>query len=143
MTLGTRGVLMVLAGVAGGVACGGGSDSNGPSGPPMTSTVIVAAANAFQPLFDTVKVGGTITWAWATNSLDHNIISTGATSFPDDGNEVLPGTGTSGNDFFSAPHSYQYTFATAGRYAYYCSTHGTTGGGGGNTGMHGTIDVIP
>ena len=80
------GTLMITAGLA----CGG-YDSNGPSGPPMTSTVIVVN-DAFQPLVDTVKVGGTITWAWlntgTNSSADHNIISSGALTFPNDGTPV-------------------------------------------------------
>jgi len=124
----------------GGVACGG-SYSTESSGPPLTSTVLVVD-DAFQPVVDTVKVSGTITWAWlntsANVSTDHNIISTGTASFPSVGNNVTLGTGTSGTDFFSNPHSYQWVFPTAGSYNFFCSVHGTA-----TTGMKARIDVLP
>ncbi len=138
MTWRARVVVLGMLALAGGVACGG-SDSNAPSAPPLTSTVIVVN-NAFQPLVDTVKVGGTITWAWLNTSpnasTDHNIISSGSPSFPNDGSTTVPGL--SGTDYFSNPHSYQYTFAATGSYAFFCSLHGTAG-----VGMHGTINVLP
>ncbi len=137
MTWRARAAVLGTIVIAGSMACGG-SDSNAPSGPPLTSTVIVVN-NAFQPLVDTVKVGGTITWAWSNSgagSQDHNIISSGAPSFPNDGSTAVPGV--SGTDYFSNSHSYQYTFAATGSYAFFCSLHGTPG-----VGMHGTIDVLP
>ena len=137
MTWRARAAVLGTLMIVGGVACGG-SYSNDPSGPPLTSTVIVVN-NAFQPLVDTVKVGGTITRAWSNSgggSQGHNIISSGATSFPNDGSTAVPGL--SDTDYFSNPHSYQYTFAATGSYAFFCSQHGTAG-----VGMHGTIDVLP
>ena len=135
---GRVGLAVVACVLAAGLACGG-SYSNDPSGPPLTSTVIVVN-NAFQPLVDTVKVGGTITWAWlntgTNSSADHNIISSGLPSFPDDGNNVT--SGVSGTDYFTNPHSYQYIFPTAGSYAFFCSLHGAPGAN-----MHGTINVLP
>jgi plastocyanin len=137
MTWRARAAVLGTLVIAGGTACGG-SDSNAPSAPPLTSTVIVVN-NAFQPLVDTVKVGGTITWEWLDTgggSQNHNIISSGATSFPGDGSTAVPGV--PGTDYFSNPHSYVYQFATAGSYAFFCSLHGSAG-----VGMHGTIDVLP
>ena len=125
---------VLLLVVIGGVACGGSYDSNGPSGPPMTSTILVVN-NAFQPLLDTVKVGGTVTWDWANLSADHNIISSGSPAFVGEGNNVV--FGVSGTDYFSSPHSYPVTFNTAGSYDFFCSVHGTA-----TTGMKGRIDVL-
>lgn len=142
MTLLVRGAMALAVLVAGGAACGGGStDSNPP--PPLQSTVIVNATNQFLPRIDSVRVGGTITWTWAANSLDHNIISTGAPTFTDKGTPVTPGNGTDGVDFFDAPASHQFTFNSAGTYGYYCSTHGTAASATSNVGMGGQIVVLP
>ena len=119
---------VLLLVVIGGMACGGSYDSNGPSGPPLTSTVIVSFTS-FQPLVDTVKVGGTITWDWSTGSTAHNILSVG-NSFTSYGDSL----GTTYDD----PAGYQFVFATAGSYNYFCSVHGTA-----TTGMKGRIDVLP
>jgi plastocyanin len=120
-------VLLLVA--IGGMACGGSYDSNGPSGPPLTSTVIVSFTS-FQPVVDTVKVGGTITWDWSTGSIDHNILSVGNPSFTSYGDSL----GT----IYDDPASYQLVFATAGSYNYFCSVHGTA-----TTGMKARIDVLP
>lgn len=142
MTVLVRGAMALAVIVAGGVACGGGStDSNPP--PPLQSTVILSAGNQFLPRADSIRVGGTITWTWAANSVDHNIISTGAPAFTDKGTAVTPGNGTDGVDFFDAPASHQFTFNSAGTYGYYCSTHGTTGSATSNVGMGGQIFVLP
>lgn len=128
MTWRARVVVLGMLTLAGGVACGG-SDSNAPSGPPLTSTVIVSFTT-FQPAVDTVKVGGTITWDWSTGSTDHNILSVGNPTFTSYGDSL----GT----IYDDPASYQFVFATAGSYSYFCSVHGTA-----TTGMTGRIDVLP
>jgi plastocyanin len=129
-----------VAALAGGLACGGGSDG----GPPASGLRTVLVANdEFQPTTVNITAGDTIVWSWVTNSLSHNIIPTGATSFAKKGNDVPPGTGTTGTDFFNAPTSHQVIFAATGTYEYYCSQHGTTGGPNGNTGMAGKVVVSP
>ncbi len=145
MNLRVRGAMALLVIVAGGVACGGGSTDNNPP-PPLQSTVIVSAANTFQPRVDSVRTGGTVTWTWAANSLDHNIISTGAPTFTNKGTPVTPGNGTDGVDFFDAtdPNAgHTFTFNAAGTYGYYCSTHGTAASATTNVGMGGQIVVVP
>lgn len=137
-----RGAMALLVIVAGGVACGGGSTDNNPP-PPLQSTVIVSAANTFQPRIDSVRTGGTITWTWAASSLGHNIISTGALTFTNKGTPVTPGNGVEGTDFFDEPENHQFTFNTAGTYGYYCSTHGTVASATTNVGMGGQIVVVP
>lgn len=121
---------------AGGIACGGSDGGSGP-GRSGLKTVLLDAVE-FQPATVSISAGDTIVWSWKQGSQDHNVISSGAPSFPNEGNPVAPGTGTQGTDFFDAPHSYQYIFNAAGTYAYYCSTHGTP-----TTGMHGTVVVSP
>lgn len=132
----------ILAGIAllaGGVACGGGSGG----GPPASGLkTVLVANNNFQPVTSTINAGDTIIWAWSAGSTTHNIISTGTPSFLSKGTSNFPGS--AGTDFFNNPASHQVIFATAGSYEYYCSQHGTsTGAPGGNTGMHGVIQVNP
>ena len=129
-----------LAVVAGNIACGGGS-GGGPSGP-IKKTVLVAN-NEFQPPTVNITVGDTVVWAWSAGSVGHNIIPTGPTTFAKTGNDVAPGGGTLGIDFFNAPTSHEVVFGAAGTYEYYCSQHGTTGGPSGNTGMAGKVVVGP
>lgn len=132
----------LLAGLAvliGGVACGGGSDG----GPPASGRkTVLVVNNEFQPLTTTISAGDTVLWSWSTNSSMHNIISTGSPSFASNGTTAFPGV--AGTDYFNAPASYQVVYPSSGTYEYYCSQHGTsTGAPGGNTGMHGVVQVNP
>ncbi len=122
-----------IALLTGGIACGGGGDG-GPPAPGLKTVLVVN--NEFQPSTVNITAGDTVVWAWQTapQSVDHNILSTGAPTFT--------GLGSPGN-FFDAPQSHQVVFAAAGTYEYYCSNHGTTGGPGGNTGMAGKVVVAP
>ena len=124
---GRVGLAVVACVLAAGLACGG-SYANAPSGPPLTSTVIVSFTS-FQPLVDTVKVGGTISWGWLMGSTDHNILSVG-NSFVSFGDSL----GTT----YDSPTTYAVSFPTAGSYGYFCSVHGSP-----TVGMKGRIDVLP
>lgn len=120
------------------MACG--SDSGG--GPPASGLkTVLVVNNEFQGVTVSITVGDTIVWGWSPGSVAHNILSTGVPAFVSKGTNAMPGQ--AGTDFFDAPESYQVIFGTAGTYEYYCSQHGTTGGAGGNTGMHGTVVVSP
>jgi len=78
----------------------------------------------FSPKVDTVAAGGTVTWNWGGSG--HSVISDGPPSF------------TSHTPLENAGFSYgPLTFNTAGSYAYHCSAHGNSSGGG----MAGTIVV--
>jgi hypothetical protein len=75
------------------------------------------------PAVDTVAVGGTVTWTWATTeALPHSVQSTGSPSFTSSGIQTGPG------------NTYQFTFTTAGTYQYDCAVHGQM--------MTGTIVVL-
>ena len=75
------------------------------------------------PAVDTVAVGGTVTWTWATTeALPHSVQSTGTPSFTSSGIQTGPG------------NTYQFTFTTAGTYQYDCAVHGQM--------MTGTIVVL-
>ena len=69
-----------------------------------------------------IAAGTTVRWTWVDSP--HNVTSTGAPSFP--GRPASAGAGT----------VYQFTFATPGTYAYYCTEHGQP-----TSGMRGTVVV--
>jgi plastocyanin len=126
------GVAAGVALMAGGLACGGGSDGGPPSSGRKT---VLVANNEFQPATVNITAGDTILWAWAANGAGHNIIPTGANTFLKKGNDVPAGTGSLGTDFFNAPTSHQVVFPVAATYTYYCSQHNLT--------MTGTVVVAP
>jgi plastocyanin len=73
------------------------------------------------PAVDTVAVGGTVTWTWASTATNpHDVTSTGTPSFP-------------GTETAVQPPPYSHTFTSAGTYNYLCTVHGT--------GMNGRIVV--
>ena len=107
--------------------CGGYSAPTSPSGggtPPPANTVNVVN-NSFNPAMLTVPVGTTVTWTWSTTAMGHNVV-------PDDG-----ATPTTSGPPTNYPHTYTFTFNTAGTYPYHCQLHGGVGG----VGMSGTIVV--
>jgi plastocyanin len=91
-----------------------------------TAITINVANNTFTPKVGVLAAGGTVTWTWAAGAVGHSIISDGPPSF------------TSHATLESAPFSYgPLTFTTPGTYAYHCSAHGNSSGGG----MAGSIEV--
>jgi plastocyanin len=105
------------------MACGGSGGTAPPAAPP-SAIVITLGSATFNPAVDTVAVGGTVTWNWASNQ--HDLVSTGSPAF----------TGTTGG-LQDMPYTYgPVTFASAGTYQYYCSSHGSA-----SAGMRGAIVV--
>lgn|SRR5512134_3727336 len=129
---------VAVVALAGGLACGGGGSDGGPPAPGRKTVLVVN--NDFQPATVDITVGDTILWSWSAGSVQHNVVSTGSPSFTSKGTATLPGV--LDIDYFNAPASHQVIFGAAGTYEYFCAQHGTTGGGG-NTGMHGTVVVAP
>lgn len=112
-------------GLASLAACGGYSNPMSPSdGTPPPNTVQVVN-NIFNPAMLTVPVGTTVTWTWSTTAMGHNVV-------PDDGS-----TPTGSGPLADYPHSYSFTFGTAGTFHYHCQAHGAPGG----VGMSGTVIV--
>jgi plastocyanin len=123
-------ILAALASLAT-LACGsdGGNPTDG--GPDGDITV---SNNAFTPAAFSVAASGTVTWAWNSGGVQHNV------TFDDGENSATQGSGT-----------YQRTFTAAGSYPYHCTIHGAamsgtisvtaagsgTGGGGGGGGTGG------
>lgn len=75
----------------------------------------------FAPAARTISTGDSVTWTFA-DTFPHNVVADG-------------GAFTSGAQQVGG--TYQFTFANAGTYAYYCAVHGGPGG----VGMSGTITV--
>jgi plastocyanin len=115
-------------GLASLAACGSNSSTpmspSGGGGMPTPNTITVSN-NSFSPSTLTVPVGTTVTWSWSTTAMDHNVVA-------DDGS-TPSGSGAPTN----APHSYTFTFGTAGTFHYHCQVHGGPGG----VGMSGTVVV--
>ncbi|HUR95622.1 MAG TPA: hypothetical protein VMY76_13620 [Gemmatimonadales bacterium] len=94
------------------------------SGPPPASVAVRLGTSFFtsernfstDPAVDTVAVGGTVTWTWASQVIRHSVQSIRSPSFPS--SELLAGRGV----------TYSVTFGTAGIYLYDCIRHpGMTG----------------
>lgn len=117
-------------------ACSGDdSEPTQPSTPntPSASEVLVQN-DVFTPSSRDAAVGGTVTWTWQSNGLDHSVTF-------DDGGPSSPVQGTG---------SFSRSFATAGSFPYRCTVHptmtgvvnvgqsGTGGTGGGGNGGGGT-----
>jgi adhesin/invasin len=101
---------------------------------PAPSSIAITVGNDFfrsdrnnstSPAVDTVAVGGTVTWTWATGAVTHNVTSAGPPGF-----NSSPTT--------SAPASHQVSFINAGTYRYYCTLHSAANA---TTGMVGRIVV--
>lgn len=71
---------------------------------------------AYEPAELAVPVGETVTWTWA--SRNHNVVVSEQPEGAD-----WTGTEGDGTTTYDDPHTYEYTFETAGTYEYYCQPH--------------------
>lgn len=137
---GTAQVMVTAGGVAGGVTIE--ASATVPSGSPQsftgtvralpTAIVIQVINTRFNPVLDTIGVGGTVTWDWPVGSAQHNVISTGSPSFTS-----FPATYPTDSTQFDGPLTYgPLTFNSVGTYRFYCTDHGTP-----NSGMRGSVVV--
>ena len=127
--LGAAGLLLLAAcagystspGYAGGGSGQGGGGGGGPVGAVTVGPGIqfVSAHDGSQnPAVTTIAAGATVTWTWS-GSLQHSVVSTGATSFA--------------NSAIMTRGSYALQFNTPGTYHYICGVHGAS--------MSGTVIV--
>jgi plastocyanin len=102
---------------------GGGGGGGGGVEQPIRTTVISVVDDAFSPHFITVAPGANVTWTWLGSNLhDINWVAVD-----------LPGTG------LTNAGSHEVVMPTVhGDYEFYCSEHGSPGGG-----MHGIVRVEP
>ena len=108
--------LAALSSIALAAACSsGGSDGGGVTNPPAGATVHLGSAS-FSPASITITHGTTVTWT--------NDTGTAHTITPDAGQAPS----WSSHDIAGQGATFQFSFATAGTYAYHCNLHaGMTG----------------
>lgn len=92
-------------------------------------TVSVINDSFFPATFD-LKVGGTVTFTWASSALNHNVSPVAPMSIP-----ASPGLPGSRN----APFSFDTVFPATGTYRFFCTVHSSADSGP----MRGTITVVP
>jgi plastocyanin len=120
---GVAGTQRAMAGVSG--AAGSPVYFRATAVAPEAGDTVRVINNQYSPKTLTVDAGTTVAWVWPANSRRHNIIP------------VAPATVPNSPAIVDGPFSYSYTFNSPGTYNYYCSVHGTAGGGG----MFGTVVV--
>jgi trimeric autotransporter adhesin len=85
---------------------------------PLTASVTVGSGgNNFSPSSVTIAAGGSVTWTWASGTVNHNVTWLTAPGTLPPNSSTMSGTGT----FTPAAGS----FSTAGTYTYECSIHGS------------------
>jgi plastocyanin len=92
-----------------------------PPPPKAVTKTVKTGDNFYKPKKLKVTVGTTVRWKNTGRSL-HNVVPNKGKAF--------------GTARLSPGKSYRYTFASPGKFKYYCSFHGAP-----NTGQHGTIIV--
>lgn len=96
-----------------------------------TLVTVQVVNNEFLPSTFNLKAGGMVTFTWAAGSGPHNVNPVAPNLIPVSDNPAPPGTHT-------GVYSFDATFPAAGIFKFYCGVHG-----GVDTGMHGTITVVP
>jgi plastocyanin len=112
---------LVAIGILGLQACGGSPSGAPPIRTGVAPVVSPAAAgsainikdNSFDPATLMVKVGTTLTWDWSSSRNPHSVVGQFA------GSAVDSGTHTGSGQF-------QFTFPSAGTFAYQCGIHGAS-----------------
>jgi plastocyanin len=107
------------------VAEQGATDTQAPAAATGEVVPVVALDNSFRPQSLEVHVGDTVSWENRGNN-DHNVLSVETGEWGVEVTDFAPGA------------VYTHVFTEPGKYAYYCSIHGST-----TAGMVGTITVTP
>ena len=85
----------------------------------QAATVTVQVGPGTQMLYSpnpvSIAVGDTIHWVWSSTGLIRHSVTSGVAPTPD-------GLFDSGE--FPTPHSFDFTFNTAGTFPYFCTVHG-------------------
>jgi plastocyanin len=115
------------------------ASSSGTNGSPQTfvatstgagTSVTVSVINdAFLPSTFDLKAGGTVTFTWAASAVSHNVNPVAPAEIP--ASVGLPGS-------HNAPFSFDAVFPVNGTFRFFCTVHGSA-----NSGMRGTITVVP
>lgn len=102
-----------------------------PPGPPGTSVTVQVINDAFQPATFQLKAGGIVTFTWATGASGHSVAPVPPNTIPVSSNPSPPG-------LHSAPYTFDTTFPSVGVFKFFCTAHGAP-----DSGMHGTVTVVP
>lgn len=94
-----------------------------------TAVTILVVNDGFLPSAFELKAGGIVTFTWATSALRHNVTPVAPANLP--ASPGLPGTR-------DAPFTFDAVFLATGTYRFFCEVHGSA-----NSGMRGTITVVP
>jgi plastocyanin len=115
--------------------------SAGATGSPVTFTanatgaatlVTVSVVNTqYIPDVFQVKQNGIVTFTWGAGATSHTVTPVAPNLIPTSSNPSPPAT-------HNAPYTFDTVFPTVGVFKFFCSTHGAV-----DTGMHGTITVVP
>ncbi len=98
------------------------------TGATVAATILVAN-NEFQPDAVQLKAGGTVTFTWVSGSSQHTVTPVAPATIP---------VSTGDPATHDAPFGFDAVFLTTGTFNFFCRTHGSA-----NSGMHGSITVVP
>lgn len=96
-----------------------------------TAVTVQVVNNEFLPSTFNLKSGGIVTFTWGAGAGPHNVTPVAPSLIPASDNPAPPGTHT-------GTYTFDVTFPATGSFKFYCGVHG-----GVDSGMHGTITVIP
>jgi plastocyanin len=116
-----RKIALVASALAVSATLGAGSIGIAPAGAQSNSGAVTVGDNYFRPQDIEVTAGTKVTWT-NKGKIIHSVT-------PNKGKRF-------GTKALARGKSYSYTFKKPGKYAYYCTFHGSPGGG-----QHGTIVV--
>lgn len=100
------------------------------TGAGMQVTVQVVNSE-FQPATFNLQAGGTVTFTWGSGATGHSVAPVAPNTIPASSNPAPPG-------LHSAPYSFDTVFPSPGTFKFFCNAHGAP-----DSGMHGTITVVP
>jgi plastocyanin len=96
-----------------------------------TTATVNVQNSFFSPDNFRLKQGGIVTFTWLPGAAGHTVTPVAPNTIPTSANPPPPGT-------HDAPYTFDTVFPTVGVFKFHCSIHGAP-----DTGMHGTITVIP
>ncbi len=99
------------------LGCSGDSSPAAPENPGDAGPTVTVSNNLFSPTPVEVPVNGTVTWAWNSGGVEHNVTF-----------QTEPSSGNRSSG------SFPRTFSTAGSFPYVCTSHGAEG-------MSGVVNV--
>jgi plastocyanin len=97
--------LILMAGVIAMVACSDDGNQEPGDGDPVGDVLV--GNNFFDPSEVDIEAGATVTWAWDSDGVEHNV------TFEEGTNSPTQGSGT-----------FERTFPAAGDFPYLCTIHG-------------------